>query len=190
MAARKSRRDTDHIGLSDGGVIRCLHCAGRENMFPALGEGIAITDVSSFCKSFTAKHKGCAKPTGTFCFWCGSTEHDQHVVVAVKRPEDWPSCGDTGTSARTIFAHMQGLRVEQIGDNVPHDPDDFGRCSRLLLAPWASTWRARMGEMARYPGWQKLAPQWEVFEALYREELTTGAGPKLYARLKEAAGHA
>ncbi len=190
MAARKPRRAADHVVLTDGGTIRCLHCAGRENMFPASGEGIPLSDVSSFGKSFTAKHKGCAKPTGTFCFWCSSTEHghDQHVTVAVERPEDWPSCGDTGTSARAIFLHMQGLRVEEIGDNIPHDPDDFGRCSRLLTAPWASTWRARMGEMARYPGWTKLSSAWAELEALYREELTTGAAPKLYARLRLARG--
>lgn len=105
---------------------------------------------------------------------------------------EWISGDDTGVSSTAIWRHMQGLDpvagpFGRFGF-YPHDPDDFGRCYRLLaLIP---AWRARVGEMAQYPGWAGLAREWDALTALYESEIDTskprhrGMAPKLYDRMR------
>ena len=64
---------------------------------------------------------------------------------------------------------------------APHDPDDFGRCHRLLQA--FPEWRSRLDEMRAHPGWGPLVDAWSELEALYAEEIQSGKAPKLYARM-------
>ena len=62
---------------------------------------------------------------------------------------DWVSGRDTGLSSTAIWRHMMGLdpRDRTWGNEVcyPHDPDDFGRCYRLL---------------ARIPAWRGGSERW------------------------------
>jgi hypothetical protein len=101
-----------------------------------------------------------------------------------RTPEEWLASHDTGTSSKTIYRHMMGLPQSSTRIGYPHDPDDFGRCFRLLrLMP---AWRDRIGEMAAYGRvWNALAQHWANFTELYLEELPSGSCPKLYARMKE-----
>ena len=110
---------------------------------------------------------------------------------------DWVSGRDTGLSSTAIWRHMMGLdpRDRTWGNEVcyPHDPDDFGRCYRLLAR--IPAWRGRIGEMAQYPVWRHLAAAWGELEALWEGEVGPGEAMKrgyfgkradrLYARMRE-----
>lgn len=99
---------------------------------------------------------------------------------------EWEAGNDTGISSRNIWRHM-ALGVQPDGAfGYPHDPDDFGRCYRLLKA--VPEWRERIGEMARYPIWRGLVKQWDRLEALYLKEIRGGTGmaPECYRAMKAA----
>jgi len=98
---------------------------------------------------------------------------------------EWLMGGDTGISSMAIFAVMTGTRYHPPGGTpIPYDPDDFGRCHRLLER--FPAWRLRLGEVpAVYPAWTPFVPAWDELTALYVEELPSGRCPKLYARLSE-----
>lgn len=100
-------------------------------------------------------------------------------------PIAWLAGYDTGVSSRTIwFVMMNQPQPREDWHGVPHDPDDFGRCYRLLkLMP---TWRGRLREVStKYKKWSGLVEHWDELTALYEEELPAGMAPKLYARIKE-----
>lgn len=84
---------------------------------------------------------------------------------------DWIVGRDTGVSSEAIWTHMMGRKPsEKWPGNWPHDPDDLGRCVRLLeLIP---EWRSRIGEMASYGrGWAALVPHWAALTTLLAQEI-------------------
>lgn len=93
--------------------------------------------------------------------------------------EIWASGGDTGNSSLTIYSFFQGPPRRAFTPSIPWDPDDFGRCYRLLkLAPH---WRANLEAIAHvWPEWRPLVENWDEMERLYLEELPTGNCRKLY----------
>ena len=106
----------------------------------------------------------------------------------------WIAGGDTGVSSKAIWSHMM---TGELPDDPftafgtwPSDPDDFGRCYRLLkLMP---EWRPRMNEMGKHGrGWAALVPVWEELTAMYEAEIDTtqsrhrGRADRLYARMQE-----
>lgn len=101
----------------------------------------------------------------------------------------WLKGTDTGTSSRTIFSVLSEYgQLACVGWSSlgapPCDPDDFGRCHRLLER--FPSWRPRIGEVAaKYPRWALLVENWTELEQLYREELPTKMAPKLYALMQE-----
>lgn len=103
------------------------------------------------------------------------------------RAEEWLVGRDTGTSSKTIYHVMMGYAIKRspYQFDVPHDPDDFGRCYRLLkLFP---AWRERIAEVATaLPEWGPLVREWEQLEKLYEEEShkPNGLAPKLYATMQ------
>lgn len=122
---------------------------------------------------FQDQHEGCPKPATPRCPFCHSEAHtgEEHVNATCKRVEDWPKCKDVGLSSRAIYAHMTGRMQGLFGADVPLDRGDFGRCYRLLHAPWAQGWRERMPEMGRYGArWAALAANWLELELLYEVE--------------------
>ncbi len=98
----------------------------------------------------------------------------------------WLLGGDTGMSSKTICAVMAGAKTPPYCGDVPGDPDDFGRCYRLLkLIP---TWRERLQEVAdRHKEWGPLVREWTELERMYEaEETRRQATPKtLYRRMQE-----
>jgi hypothetical protein len=131
--------------------------------------------------------------------WCNCIECMRDFAIELRltlwhlrdMPETrWLAGGDTGISAKTIWEVMTGIvppEMERVG--IPHDPDDFMRCHRLLEE--FPAWRARLPEVAaRHPEWIKLVEHWDELDALRQEEIPSGKGPahKLYARLKELGG--
>jgi len=96
---------------------------------------------------------------------------------------EWLLSGDTGVSSKTIFAVMTGSDMK--GADVPHDPDDFGRCYRLLSH--FPEWKTRLSEVAaKFPIWGPMVAAWEELAALYEKETKNhcGVAPKLYDRMK------
>lgn len=104
---------------------------------------------------------------------------------------EWIAGVDTGISSKAIWARMQGVRSGDRWWNYPRDPDDLGRCLRLLAV--MPLWRIRLGEMAAEgPEWAALVGAWDELEVLWNAE---GDGttqppfgtrmPKLYERMRE-----
>ena len=83
----------------------------------------------------------------------------------------WIVGRDTGISSKTIWSVMMGAVPENphpFHFDVPHDPDDFGRCYRLLQA--VPEWRGRLPEVAaRFPEWGPLVDAWGELEEMYVE---------------------
>jgi hypothetical protein len=99
---------------------------------------------------------------------------------------EWLTNGDTGTSSETIWSVMMDRPITRPRwfPDTPHDPDDFGRCYRLLNV--MPSWRARLPEVgAKYPIWRPLVEAWDELTALWEAELPSGRLPKLYARIQE-----
>ena len=92
----------------------------------------------------------------------------------------WIAGSDTGSSSKAIWRHMMtGDAVEdRWGASYPHDPDDFGRCYRLLeLMP---DWRPRMVEMVKYNAeWRALVGAWDELTVMYAQAI---AANQKYAR--------
>jgi len=99
----------------------------------------------------------------------------------------WLLSDDTGISSKAIWAHMNGLEVEDFWP--PADPSDFGRCARLLAQ--FPQWSERICEMSRYsPEWAALTARWG--EIHYQMDQEVGidwskgkSAPKTYRLMKE-----
>lgn len=99
----------------------------------------------------------------------------------------WLRNGDTGTSSETIWHVMTGETVRRC--DIPWDPDDFGRCYRLLKV--MPSWRARLPEVAtRFPKWKPLVDAWDELTALYEDGQRTGWKPPyvMWERMKQLQG--
>lgn len=117
-------------------------------------------------------------------------EFDREEIMATPAMglDAWLASDDTGRSSNAMAHHMLGAgsRGATPYDLMAHpiDPDDFGRCHRLLEADPGS--REQLYKMRRVSSvWARLVDAWDELTALYLEELPTGKAPKLYARMKE-----
>lgn len=103
---------------------------------------------------------------------------------------DWIVGDDTGMSSKCIWGVMVGAGPDGFR-SYPLDPDDFGRCHRLLQA--VPEWRARLSEMAAVSKqWAGLVADWDAIEAAFVAE-TKGerwwhSAPATYALMKKALG--
>lgn len=184
----------DHVVFADDGAFKCQHCGEKYEM----ANGASIAVYTAAMAAFSKDHESCERPEGMKCKFCRSPDHEwhEHVNATCTSPWQWLSSGDTGTSSKAIYTFFTTGRVPYAfgvsnGDaHAPRDPDDFGRCFRLLRAPWAAEWRSRIGEMARFPSWTKMAQRWDELEALYVAEFgnADGRAPKLYNLMKELRG--
>lgn len=97
----------------------------------------------------------------------------------------WLTNGDTGISSMTIWSVMMGKKPKRA--DVPYDPDDFGRCYRLLKV--MPSWRPRLGEVsAAFPVWAGLVGAWDELTALYERDVSTGTCKALYDRMRVLRG--
>lgn len=150
-----------------------------------------------------ALHPGIAKALGahTAIVKKGHAEAWEAEVAKAKKKEAkgdaewaWLIGSDTGTSSETIFSVLSKkhadaalARLGSWGPCTPADPDDFGRCYRLLKA--IPGWRARLPEVAKaHPSWRRMVKHWAEMERLYEEEFETGRAPKLYAFMQKLRG--
>ena len=143
------------------------------------GEGLRIEMpcraevVAAASKAFVKAHRGC-KP---------GTEIAQPEIT----PVEWAMGRDTGTSSMTIYSAITGIPTHFRRYDIPYDPDDFGRCSRLLaLFP---SWREQLHKVvAICPAWDPFVEHWDELQALYDEEAPSKSCPKLYDRMKRLEG--
>jgi len=100
-----------------------------------------------------------------------------------KTPDEWAHGRDSGTSSLTIYSAITGHPSPHGCFDVPHDPDDFGRCYRLLkLFP---AWREKLAETINIcKEWEPFVAAWDELTELYEEEMRNDVAPKLYKRLQ------
>ncbi len=154
------------LGGGPGEAAHCTRCGkGLQSAFPI--------DASVFIaasKAFTKLHRTC-KPV-----------HKEPIPQTLN---DWIVGRDTGISSKSIYAAATGATPDQWG--VPHDPDDFGRCYRLVkLFPFVKESFRHL--VMRCPKWGPFVKNWDELVGLYEKELPTGKCPLLYARIQELEG--
>jgi hypothetical protein len=100
----------------------------------------------------------------------------------------WRIGGDTGISSEAIWHVMTGVsESKRWWSSVPHDPEDFGRCYRLLVL--FPEWRGRLSEVAeRHPTWIPFVAHWGEMERLYLRDLATGKSDELYELMQRLEG--
>lgn len=102
----------------------------------------------------------------------------------------WIVGRDTGTSSKVIWSVMNMVTPDY--QSPPSDPDDFGRCYRLLKAAPAH-WRKHLGLVSQtYPEWSALVREWDTLTEMYERVIgPTGEGwnvdesKAMYARMNE-----
>lgn len=103
----------------------------------------------------------------------------------VENPWQWMESRDTGVSSATIWSIMMSSPSPCGRYDHPYDPDDFGRCYRLLhLFP---DWEKRLPEVAeRFSFWTPFVREWSSLAALYEREHASHGNcePQLYLRLQ------
>ncbi len=163
MTARRNMPSPGHVFLITNG-FRCSHCGAT--CLPTMPSPVDVFVAAG--KAFSKLHRGCPKPV--------PKPGPEFTTV-----EAWRAGWDTGLSSLAIYTHMKGGIPRH--DTHPRDPDDFGRCYRLLkIAP---EWRARIAEVGAHGlAWEAIATHWDELERLYEEELPTKVAPKLYALMQ------
>lgn len=150
-----------------GELAFCNRCGEGLNI--PLPQRVEVIVAAS--KAFTKAHANC-KPLAT-------PMKESNISIY-----DWAHGRDTGTSSLTIYSIITGNKSHHGGYDIPHDPDDFGRCYRLLKSfPWLKASFHKVGE--RCPEWKPYISAWDELERLYEEELPSGRCPKLYQRMQE-----
>lgn len=121
------------------------------------------------------------------------------IIAACERPlvltspgmglEAWLKCDDTGLSSR-FMAYALGvmpLGAKGATPHYPHDPDDFGRCYRLLRA--VPELRPKLRKMAEFGGavWAAYIERWDEMERLYEAALASGTNkaPELFKMMQD-----
>ena len=145
-------------------------------------------------------HTGIARVTGaSFAItdkkehldaWLAELREEAAKEAGGDRELEWQLGTDTGISSLTMFAVLTekhaAVAIARRGPRPapPQDPDDFGRCYRLLQA--FPEWWGRLGEVVeRYPEWKRLVDQWGHLTALWDEESPSGECPRLYDAMKD-----
>ena len=83
----------------------------------------------------------------------------------------WLSNGERGLSSNFMATVLSGIECRPPGWQYlhhPHDIWDFLRCEKLLVA--VPEYRARLQEMAVYPVWDEIVPEWDTIVSKYEEE--------------------
>lgn len=119
--------------------------------------------------------------------WRAELDEATRASAAGDEELAWLRSTDTGTSSLTIFAALsRGAHPVPLagGPDVPYDPDDFGRCHRLLER--FPAWRPRLIEVSRrHPAWAPFVREWARMTEVYERDLPSGGSAELYALMTE-----
>jgi hypothetical protein len=196
-------RPNDTLALAVGGY-RVVHIAYGVVVF----RPISLGDIEALAKHWHEEYgydlfdTGVASALGaTYVATnkAGSTKLREMVETQAREKAagdaelEWALGWDTGTSSMTILLVLgssdEARRlVQQKTDRrePPQDPDDLGRCIRLLDR--FPAWRDRLATVAScLPAWAPYVIAWADLERLYREECPehTGSAPKTYAAMQK-----
>ena len=115
-----------------------------------------------------------------------------------KTQEEWVRSRDVGVSSGTIYAAASGqLSPYPAHFDVPHDPEDFGRCYRLLkLFPEMREHLAKTVYLCLK--WKPFVDAWDELTSIYERALNAASGSasadddahKLYDRIQQLQGRA
>lgn len=153
-----------------------------------IARSIPANDVSSImefaCKGLRNAHMfpGIARAIGAWAV-VATPENGQKWRDELSKKEDWLKSGDTGISSETIHWVLHGgFYLAHFG--IPYDPDDFGRCYRLLKR--FPEYRARLPEVAeKFPAWEPLVREWDRMTEIYERDLPTGKSEELFKLIQE-----
>jgi hypothetical protein len=169
-----ANRETPWIvaGGKIGEIGHCERCGeGLE-----LGGPQRLEIVTAAMNAFVGIHKNCSD-TG-------------RVEPKAFTPREWLMGRDTGISSRTIYSVMMNqvpsFPVVQGYYNVPHDPDDFGRCHRLLVL--FPEWRQRLPEVVdRFPEWGPMVREWDQLTKMFTTGFNAAGsdGGKMYKLMRQ-----
>jgi len=83
---------------------------------------------------------------------------------------NWLATGETGISSKAIAFKMAGIENDCKWNTIPHDPDDFKRCLKLVnLIPEI---RQRLDEMRSVSiKWNVLIENWKQVEDSFMDEV-------------------
>ncbi len=99
----------------------------------------------------------------------------------------WLRSSDKGVSSETIWRILMEETPDRM--DIPYDPDDFGRCYRLLAA--VPSWRGRLDYVAMVcKKWKPFVAAWDELTALYEAGVSVNWEPPytMYARMCELRG--
>lgn len=169
----KAKVDWVLPGGKPGEIGYCTRC----------GRGLCINlpqpfEIATACmNAFVSIHSKC--------------EPGKHFEKPAKSPEEWAAGRDTGTSSLTIYQAITGNPSHHRCLSIPYDPDDFGRCYRLLkLFP---AWREQLPKVIEIcPEWKPFVEAWDELTALFeaagwhdRKQKPKGDDGKMYERMKQ-----
>lgn len=174
------------MDIANDSRLVCLRCG--EDYQPTYP--IKFNLLGALIKGVEAEHGACdPHPDGDMCVYCDGRGHVQRACLDAKvmTPEEWWKSKDTGLSSKTIWCVMMQRRsaLPDGKAHIPHDPDDFGRCYRLMKR--FPEWTANFHELTDYPAWRPLVCHWDDLTKMYEAALTSG-GSDLLARMKELNG--
>lgn len=171
--AREKKGSWVVMGGKSGEVGYCTRCGdGLKLNMPQHIEVFAAA-----AKAFVRIHSTCAP--------------GKYVEKPALTPEQWAIGRDTGISSMTIYQAITGNHTAYNDLDIPYDPDDFGRCYRLLkLFP---AWRPLLGKVIDiYPKWGPFVEAWDELTAMYEaagwhdeSRKAKSDGGKMYERMKE-----
>lgn len=143
-------------------AIFCFNCG----MSYKINYPQPINMVTAMMSQFNKDHKAC-KPTWTEP--TNATIEKSELENAVW----WAENGEHGMSSKAMFNCLsKNLNICKFGnyENTPSDPDDFGRCYKLLKA--VPQWRLRLIELSVLStGWKNLVENWDVLEKMYEQNV-------------------
>jgi hypothetical protein len=132
----------------------CINCGGEHPLVFPLG----IKEMTKKIEAFNELHGDCKKT------W-EEPKADQSQNV-LQKANWWITNGETGLSSKTMWSFFLNLNIPVI--NHPHDPDDFGRCYKLLEA--VPEWKERIPELSKLSEpWKNLSENWDKLTQMYEQ---------------------
>jgi hypothetical protein len=134
----------------------CDKCGGEFTIKYPIG----IKEMVEKTNSFETLHKDCEQTYE-------ETKIDMSKEI-LDRAYQWVAIGETGLSSKTMWnCFMSVERGYPI--NIPHDPDDFSRCYKLLEA--LPEWKSQISKLKRLsPEWDRLVDNWDELTKMWEKK--------------------
>ena len=134
----------------------CLNCGGSFKIeYP-----IEISEMTKKITAFDELHKDCKKT------WSEPTFNQSEGLT--KRAMQWKEHGETGASSNAMWHCL--MEDSNFIICHPWDPDDFGRCYKLLQA--VPEWKNELHKLKSLSlVWSRLVDNWDVLTEMYEKNV-------------------